>query len=97
MAVKGETMPNQLTLSVGTNTAVVPLNGTNAQINAVILRYAKGRQLPIDGLTAAQIGEVVLQSLVKYVRDVSMDVQRQELLIAQAAAMEGTLAIDNSL
>jgi hypothetical protein len=90
-------MANQLTLTVGTNTATVALNGTNAQINAVILRYAKGRQLPIDGLTAAQIGEVVLQSLVKYVRDVSMDVQRQELLVAQAAAMEQTLATDNSV
>lgn len=90
-------MPGQLTLTVGTNTAVVPLTATNAKINAVILRYATYKQINTEGLNATQIGELVLQSLIKTVMDGSMDVQRNQLLAEQRATLEQTVATDNAL
>lgn len=90
-------MPNQLTLTIGANTATIPIKGTNAAINAAILRYAIQKGIPTDGKTPAEIGALVLTSLLRYVRDTSVDRQRVELLAANAAALDATLAQDNDL
>lgn len=90
-------MPNQLSLQVGANTLTVPIKGTVAQINAAILRYAVQEGIDPSGKTATEIGVSVLTILLKTVRDGSLDRQRADLLAAQQAAMEATLAADNDL
>lgn len=90
-------MANQLTLTVGTNTAAIPLAGTNAKINAAILRFLAYKSVATDGLTPTQIGEALLLELKKIVVDVSKDAQRAELVTANSAAIESTIAADNAL
>ncbi len=71
-------MAGTLTLTVGAVTSTIPLNATNANINAAILRYCRAKSLNIEELNAVQIGEVFLTHLVRTVRDISVDQQRIE-------------------
>lgn len=90
-------MANQLTLTVGVNTATIPLAGTNAKINAAILRFLAFKGVATEGLTPTQIGEALLSELKKIVADVSKDMQRAELEAANAATIEATVLADNAL
>lgn len=90
-------MANQLTLTVGVNTATIPLAGTNAKINAAIMRFLVYKGVATEGLTPAQIGEALLLELKKIVVDVSKEMQRAELENANSAAIETTVIADNSL
>lgn len=90
-------MPNQLTLTVGTNTATISLGGTNGKINSAILRFLAYKGVQTEGLTAVQIGEAVLLQLKKIVNDTSKDVQRADLLALEEAAIEVTVEGDNNL
>lgn len=94
---QGDAVANQLTLTVGANTATIPLAGSNAKINGTILRFLAFRNISTAGMTATQIGEALLQELKKIVIEGSVDVQREELLAEQRAALEATLAGDNAL
>lgn len=90
-------MAGTLSLTVGTATATVPIRGTNAQINAAIRRYALAKGIEVEGRSATQVGEDVLRSLLRHVRDVSIDQQRLELLAAQAAEREAQIGADNDI
>lgn len=90
-------MPGSLSLVVGTNTATIPLAGTNAKINSAILRFLAYKGVQTEGLTATQIGEALLAELKKIVVDVSKEMQRAELENANSAAIETTVIADNSL
>lgn len=91
-------MPGTLSLQVGTAQPVsIPLKLANTQIRAAIRRYALSRNMPVETMTEVQIGEAVLRSLAKIVRDGSIDYQRRDALLAQQAALEVTLAADNDL
>lgn len=90
-------MANQLTLTVGTNTATIPLAGTNGKVNAAILRFLAYKGIATEGLSATQIGEVFLLEIKKIVIAASMDMQREELLTVQRATLEAALAGDNAL
>lgn len=90
-------MPNQLTLTIGANTVTVPIKGSNAAVNAAILRYAIQTGLDVAGKTATEIGADVLKSLIKIVADRSLDRQRIDLLAAQQATIDATLLQDNDL
>ena len=90
-------MPNQLTLTVGVNTATIPITGTNAKVNAAILRFLAYKGVATEGLTATQIGEALLTEIKKIVADTSRDVQRAELTNANVAAISATVEADNAL
>lgn len=90
-------MANQLTLTVGTNVAIIPLTGTNAKINTVILRFLAREGIPTDGLSAVQIGETFLLDLKRIVIDTCKDSQREELVTANSATVEATVEADNDI
>lgn len=90
-------MANNISLTIGAQTYTVPIKLTNAQLRAALLRYAHQRGIRTDGRTEQQIAEAVLRSLLKYVRDNSIDRQRAELLDAQRTAIEATINSDNDL
>lgn len=90
-------MANNLSLTVGTNTATIPLAGTNAKINSSILRFLTYKGVATDGLTPTQIGEAFLIQLKKIVIDISTDMQRAELEQANEAAIALVLDADNAL
>lgn len=82
---------------MGTNTATIPLSGTNGKINAAILRFLAYKGMATEGLSATQIGEALLTELKKIVADTSRDVQRTELEQANAAAITQVVEVDNAL
>lgn len=90
-------MANSLSLTIGANTVTIPVKGSVAQVNAAILRFAMVKGIPTNGRTANEIGTDVLTSLLRYVRDTSVDRQRVELLQANAAAQEAQILADNDL
>lgn len=90
-------MSNNLSLTIGQNTATVPIKLSNAQANAVLLRYCAVKGIPTEGRTPAQIGDDVLRSLMRYVRDVSLDQHRAELLAQQRAELEESINAANDL
>lgn len=90
-------MPQALTLSVGTANITVPIKLTATQTRVVIRRYAIQQGIAVEGRTDAQIAEDVLRSLLKYVRDKSLDRQRQEEVATLLAQLESTLQSDNDL
>jgi hypothetical protein len=90
-------MPNRLMLEVGQTTIIVPIKLTATQVRIVIRRYALSRNIAVENATEVEIGEAVLRSLLRYVRDGSMERQRTEALEAQRAALEETLQTDNDL
>lgn len=75
----------------------MPIKLTNAAARAAILRYAASRAIATEGRTEQQVAEAVLRSLLRYVRDVSIDRQRAELLAVGSATMEATIAADNDM
>lgn len=75
----------------------MPLKLTNAQLRAAIRRYALTKGIPVESLTEAEIGMAVLKSLAKSVRDGSLGQQRRDALLAQQAALEATLALENDI
>lgn len=90
-------MANNISMTIGVNTVTVPIKGTNAKLNAAILRYATHKGIPTDGRTPLEIGTDVLTSLLKIMAEISRDRQRVELLAAQQEALEATIALDNDL
>lgn len=90
-------MANQLTLTVGTNTATIPLAGTNAKINAVIQRFLANQGIVTEGMTATQTGEAFLLEVKRIVLEFSEAQQRFELEAANRAAINATLASDNAM
>jgi hypothetical protein len=90
-------MPNRLMLEVGQTTISVPIKLTAVQLRAVVRRYALTQSIDVESLTEVEIGEAVLRSLLRHVRDGSMDRQRMEAIEAQRAALEATLQTDNDL
>lgn len=90
-------MPGRLILEIGQTQIPVPIKGTATAIRAAIRRYALSRNIPVETLTEVQIAEAVLRSLLKYVRDGSIDQQRRDALLAQQAALEQQLQSDNDL
>lgn len=90
-------MPNNISISLGQNTYTVPIKLTIAQTRAVILRYAVQRGIRTEVRTEQQIAEAVLRSLLKVVRDNSIDRQRTEQLDLQRATIEALLVSDNDL
>lgn len=90
-------MPGRLILEIASTQISVPIKGTAAAIRAAIRRYALSKGVPVESLTEVQIGEAVLRSLLKTVRDGSIDQQRRDALAAQQAALEATLQSENDL
>lgn len=90
-------MPGRLILEIGQTQIPVPIKLTAAQIRAVVRRYALTKGVPVSSLTEVEIAEAVLRSLLKHVRDGSIDQQRRDALLAQQAALEATLQSDNAL
>lgn len=90
-------MPGALSLTIGTETVSIPLKLTNTKLRALVRRYAVERGIDVTGMTEQEIGQAILQQLAKIVRDSSVDRQRRELVNAQMAAIEVTLAADNDL
>lgn len=90
-------MPNQLTITVGTNTATIPIAGTNSRINAAIVRYLNYHDIATDGLTPTQIGEALLTHLKAHVASISARVQGSQLRGANEATIAATVDIDNAL
>lgn len=89
-------MAGSLSLTVGANTSTVPINATNANINAAILRYCVAKGLDTEGKTAVQIGEMVLTHILKTVRDVSIDRQRAEELGLVNQTIETKVQAENN-
>lgn len=90
-------MPGSLSLTVGAVNASIPLSGTNATINNVILRFLKARGVVTDGLSAVQVGEAALTQIKKIVLDHSIDQQRQDEIRNQQIALEAQIATDNNI
>lgn len=88
---------SEISLTIGTVTASVPIKLTNVQANAVLRRYAINSGIAVEGRTAAQIGVDVLKSLLRHVRESARSSQRSELLLAQLAQIESAIAADNDL
>lgn len=90
-------MAGSLSLTIGANTVTLPLKLTNAQLNAIAVRFATRRGVAVEGRSANEIGTDVLRELAKMMRDASIDQQRAELLAAEQATREATIAADNDL
>jgi hypothetical protein len=90
-------VPNQLTLTVGTNTATIPLAGSNAKINAVIVRYLNHHDIVTEGLTPTQVGEAFLLHLKAHVVAIGTQVQGSQLRGANEVIIQATLQSDNAL
>lgn len=90
-------MPGTLSLTVGTTTANLPLAGTNAKINAIILRFLAFKGISTEGLTPEQIGNVFLDELRKFVIHVSSEKQSNDLSENSAATIRATVLEDNDI
>lgn len=90
-------MPGQLSLTVGTVTPSITFNGTNAKVNAAILRVLVYKNIETEGLTPTQLGEAYLLEVKKWTLGISRSVQRTEQLAANEAALEAILEADNAL
>lgn len=90
-------MPGRLILEIASTQIAVPIKGTATVIRAAVRRYALSKNIPVESLTEVQIGEAVLRTLLKHVRDGSIDQQRRDALLAQQAALEEQLQNENDL
>lgn len=90
-------MANELSITIGTTTAVRPIPGTQAKINARFKRFLEFRAVSIDGMTATEVGEAVLLEFAKIVNHDSKEIQRAEELAVNTAAIEAKLEADNPL
>lgn len=90
-------MAGQLSLTIGTATVSVPIKGSNALITAAVKRYAIQKGILVEGRTASEIGEDVLVSLLKYLRDTSTDRHRTEKIAEVGVAIEAEIALENDL
>lgn len=90
-------MPGELQLTIGTGSVSVPIQLTNAQIRAAMRRFVVRAGKAVAGKTDAEVGEMALRLMLRYAREMSVDQQRAELMEAQRAAAEQTVAADNDL
>lgn len=90
-------MAGNISLTVGTTTVSVTIKGTNANINAAIKRYAVQRGIEVESRTANDIGTDVLRSLLRIMRDGSIDRHRSELVDAQLETINVTVSSENDL
>lgn len=90
-------MPNRLMAEVGAGTVEFPLKGTAALIRATFRRFAIRHSLNTGGGTDAEVGQAVLKHLAIYVRDGSIDQDRQDIEASQAATLAATLLANSDL
>lgn len=90
-------MANSLSITLGATTLSIPVKGTVAQVKAVLKRYAKSRDIKVEGRTDQEIGEDVLRAILLTIKDGSKSQQREEMYNAQLASFEQTIETDNDL
>jgi hypothetical protein len=91
-------MPLTVSFQYGSSTPVsVTFGLTIARAKALTLRYAKRHGLVQEGMTETQIGEAVINHLMRSVADETASVHRQELIASQLAGVEATVTLDNTL
>lgn len=89
-------MPEDLRIRVGSEVATIPLGGTPAQIAAALTRVASSLGIPTSGTATENLTAILLHVKDDWKRT-SKQVQRQELLAAQAAQIDSIVENDNPL
>lgn len=89
-------MPNELSITLGTNTVSIPLKGTQVQIRAGLKRYVVNQGYSIEGKTEVQIGKMALWLMFNAAKEQSKDRQLQERIEQERATIQAAIDAENN-
>lgn len=90
-------MANQIALTVGATTVVVPIKLGNQQLVAFIRRYALEKGVDVGNLTAEQVGVAALKAMLRDAREVSSAAQIKGMQRAYRQEIVDIVAAENDL